>query len=126
MDKKEFKKAFDELTIDVLDNYSIYSVEHKIKVKEQVERFNKLNEFLRIYDDKKQKDEIKKELDKLRDELSNRFEEYIPEHRDMVIKELSNYEALNNILNQYDNDSKKVEKKKNLWELIKQAMGIKK
>jgi|SRR5690554_1873985 len=125
MDKKEFKKAFDGLTEDVLDNYSKYKIEHKIMVKEQLERFNKLNEFLRIYDDKRQKEEIKKELDKLRDELSNRFEEYIPAHKDMVIKELSNYESLNKILDEYDNTERIIEKKKSLWELLKQALGIK-
>lgn len=126
LNKKELKNKFDELTKDVLDNYDKYSMDHKIMVKNQLIKFEKLNEYLSIYDNKKQKDDIKKEFDKLRDELINRFDSYIESDKDKIRKELSDYESLNNVLEQYDDDVKIVEKKKGFFEYLFQAFGIKK
>ena len=40
-------------------------MEHKIMVKDQLNSFKRLNDILSIYDNKKQKEEIRKEFDKL-------------------------------------------------------------
>lgn len=121
--KKEIKKAFDDLTEDVLDHYSDYKIEHKIMVKTQLDNFRKLNEALSVYDDKRQKEEIKKEFNRLRDELLDHYDDYDDIHKDMVKAELTKQENLNKILDKYDK-SNEVEKKKTLWELICQAFGI--
>ena len=44
--KKEIKKAFDDLTEDVLDHYSDYEIAHRIMVKTQLDNFRKLNDTL--------------------------------------------------------------------------------
>lgn len=87
--KKEIKKAFDDLTEDVLDHYSDYKIEHKIMVKTQLDNFRKLNEALSVYDDKRQKEEIKKEFNRLRDELLDHYDDYDDIHKDMVKAELT-------------------------------------
>lgn len=121
---KEIRKAFDGLTEDVLDNYNDYKMEHKIMVKDQLNSFKRLNDILSIYDNKKQKEEIRKEFNELKDDILDQYDNYSDEHKQMVATELEKYKTLNEILDEYDKPQQ-VQKKKNWLDLLFQAFGIK-
>ncbi|MFA6936506.1 MAG: hypothetical protein WCQ75_04180 [Bacilli bacterium] len=118
MDKKEIRKNFDGLTDDVLDNYEKYEINDRVAIKTQIEKFKELNNLLKIYDIKMEKEEIKTVLNNLIVDILDNYDDYSQVHKDMVKQQLLSYEQLNYMLDKYDNP-KTVEKKKSLWEKIK-------
>lgn len=119
--KKDIKKAFDGLTDDILDHYEKYEIEDRVEIKTQIDNFNKLNNLLKIYDVKMQREEIKTVLNNLIVDILDNYDDYSQIHKDMVKQQLLSYEKLNSRLDKYDNQ-KEVEKKKSLWEKIKSLL----
>lgn len=116
--KNEVKKTFDLITKDVLDHYNEYDLQDKAAIIEQVKKFEKLNNLLKIYDDKVQKEEIKTILNLLIENILDNYEDYSDHHKDLVKEEMLSFEALNLRLDKYDKVEESI-KKKSLWEKFK-------
>lgn len=52
---KQLKKAYIEVIEDIFDNYDKYTNDEKVKVKQQLDHLEKLNDILEKYDTKKKK-----------------------------------------------------------------------
>lgn len=115
--KKEIRKTFDGLTKDILDHYNDYEIEDRIAVKEQIESFKKLNNLLKVYDIKMQKEEIKTTLNVLIEDILDNYEKYSESHKDLIKQEMLAFKTLNSKLDKYDNQEEVV-KKKSLWDKL--------